>query len=113
MSTAQSFTERRQFGRRSTLLHGWLLVEGRPRIACIIRNVSEGGALVECPVPKVLPFRFQLVIDCKDFEATCEVRHKSETWMGVQFINFVKIHQPITAWSPQLEDAWMGKAKKK
>ena len=100
--------ERRQFGRRQSCLHGWVLIEGRPKTACLVRNVSEGGALLELPVPKVLPFHFQLFIDFVGFEATCEVRHKGESWMGVQFVQLVRIEQPISAWSAT-EDAWSGK----
>jgi hypothetical protein len=103
--------ERREFGRRTTCLHGWVLIEGRPRIACVVRNVSEGGALIECRVPKELPFQFQLSIDCKGFEATCEIRHKGATWIGVQFVSLVRFEQPIASWSPLTEDAWAGTSK--
>ena len=113
MSMQNNFVERRQFGRRTTCLHGWVIIEGRPKIACLVRNVSEGGALLECEVPKVLPFQFQLVIDCKRFQAMCEVRHKSEAWMGVQFVKVEKIEQPIAEWSPLAEDAWAGKRRAK
>ncbi len=109
MRTAQPFVERREFGRRKTCLHGWLAVEGRPKIACLVRNVSEGGALLECEVPKVLPFRFNLIVDCKGFQASCEARHKTETWVGVRFVRVDKIEEPIALWSPELEDAWSGK----
>lgn len=100
--------ERRQFGRRETTLHGWIAVEGRPRIACVVKNVSEGGALLELPVPRGLPFHFNLVIDCKGFQALCEVRHQSETRMGVQFVRFDKVAEPIAKWCPVIEDAWTG-----
>jgi hypothetical protein len=103
--------ERRQFGRRTTCLHGWVMLEGRPRIPCLVRNVSEGGALLECEVPKMLPFRFSLVIDCKGFQAWCEVRHHTEHWMGVRFVRVDKVEEPITEWSPLIEDQWTGKAK--
>jgi hypothetical protein len=106
-----SFAERRQFGRRTTCLHGWIQIEGRPRINCLVRNASEGGALLECQVPKIIPFRFGLVIDCKGFEATCEARHHTENWMGVRFVTVKKMEEPIERWSPVVEDAWAGKGK--
>ena len=109
MYNAPAFVERRQFGRRKTCLHGWLAIEGRPKIACLVRNVSEGGALLECEVPKVLPFRFSLEIDCKGFQAVCEPRHQTQTWVGVRFVRVDKIEEPIAKWSPELEDAWAGK----
>lgn len=109
MRPPQPTTERRQFGRRKTCLHGWVVVEGRPKIACLVRNVSEGGALLECEVPKGLPFRFSLVIDCKGFQALCEVRHQTDQWMGVRFVHLDRVEEPIAQWSPALEDAWAGK----
>jgi hypothetical protein len=106
----QAAVERRQFGRRTTCLHGWVIIDGRPRMACLVRNVSEGGALLEFPVPKVMPFRFSLSIDCKGFEAWCEPRHHTETWMGVRFVRVERIEQPIAEWSMEHEKAWSGKA---
>ena len=101
--------ERRQFGRRTTHIHGWVAIEGRQKIPCLVRNVSEGGALLEFEVPKNMPFMFKLVIDSKGFEAMCEMRHQGPTWMGVQFVNFERIVEPIAEWSAELEDRWAGK----
>lgn len=109
LTQPKGFVERRQFGRRKTCLHAWISIEGRPRIACLVRNVSEGGALLECEVPKGLPFRFRLIIDCKGFEAWCEQRHGGETWIGVQFVRVEKVEAPISHWSIEMEDAWAGK----
>ena len=103
--------ERRQFGRRETTLHGWVAVEGRPRIACVVKNISEGGALLELPITKYLPFHFNLVIDCKGFQALCEVRHQSESHVGVQFVRFDEVAEPIAKWCPVTEDAWSGRKK--
>jgi hypothetical protein len=101
--------ERREFGRRNTCLHGWVAVEGRPKFACVVRNVSEGGALLECAAPKLMPFRFMLQIDCKGFEAWCEIRHHAEQWIGVRFVRIDKVEIAIAQWCPQTEDAWVGK----
>jgi hypothetical protein len=111
MSINQAFIERRQFGRRTTAIHGWLVIEGRPKIPCLVRNVSEGGALLECEVPAWLPFRFHLLIDCKGFSAWCEVRHSKESWIGVRFERVDAAPIPIASWSPQVEDAWAGGRK--
>ena len=108
LTTKPAPAERRQFGRRKTCLHGWVAFEGRPKFACLVRNVSEGGALLECPVPKLIPYRFRLIIDAKGFEATCEVRHQTDNWMGVRFVTFEKVVEPIVRWSAELEDAWAG-----
>ena len=52
------------------------------------------------PRPKAIPFRFSLVIDCKGFQAMCEIRHHTEKWMGVRFVRLEKVEQPISTWSP-------------
>ena len=109
MPIANSFAERRQFGRRKTFLQGSLLIEGRSKLECVVRNVSEGGAFLECVVPKVLPFHFKLVIAAKRFEAVCEVRHQTEAWMGVRFVRFDQIDEPIASWSLDVIDAWTGR----
>jgi hypothetical protein len=108
MTVAPFHPDRREFGRRNSLLHGWLVMEGRPRISVLVRNVSEGGALLECPVPKSMPFRFQLIIESKGFEATCEARHQSETWIGVSFVELAKVEEPIAHWSALVEYSWTG-----
>ena len=110
MTIAPFIPDRREFGRRNSLLHGWLVIEGRPRIACLVRNVSEGGALLECPVPPEMPFHFELHIECKGFVATCEARHQSSTWIGVHFVDTPSVEQPIAEWSSMVEYAWSGAA---
>lgn len=80
-----AYLEKRKFGRRSALWHAWVAVNGRAREACIIRNISEAGALLEFPdtVPEALNFR--LLVDEADFEAICDVRHKRGQFVGVFF----------------------------
>lgn len=78
--------ERRAFGRRRTLLHALVHTRGRPPTPCIVRNVSEGGALLEFPSdPYWLPSYFTLTIDSDGFSAQCEIRHKSQHGAGVFF----------------------------
>jgi hypothetical protein len=109
MIVAKAHAERRAFGRRTACLHGWVVVDGRPRLACLVRNVAEGGALLEFAAPKSMPFRFRLVIECKGFEALCETRHHQDQWMGVRFVEFEKVAAPIALWSPDVDDAWKGR----
>ena len=78
--------ERRQFGRRWSHVHGWICIEGRPRLACIIRNFSEAGALLEFDNPSIVLRRFRLEIDATGFSTACEVRHHSARQAGVRFL---------------------------
>jgi hypothetical protein len=103
----KSFVERRQFGRRQTNVHGWIVLDGKRRLPCIVRNVSEGGALLELDVPKSLPFWFNLVVECKGFEARCEIRHSNETSLGVRFVRVETAGTPIDAWT-EANNAWHG-----
>jgi hypothetical protein len=78
--------ERRQFGRRNTSKAGWLLIPGRPRISCKIKNVSPKGALIELEVPSWLPFRFELLVEPENEVQVCEIRHVLSGAIGVQFV---------------------------
>jgi hypothetical protein len=111
MTSAAGFVERRQFGRRTTAMHGWIVLPGRPKLACLVRNVSEGGALLECAVPKWMPFSFTLEVDCNGFMAECEVRHLKATWIGVRFERIKAQPEAIATWSPLAEDTWAGGRK--
>lgn len=101
--------ERRQFGRRNTALHAWIRIPGRPPLACLVRNVSLKGALLEFDVPAWLPFRFQLVIEATRFEMDCEIRHQGHNGVGVLFVSGLDDDQmmPRAAFD---EDVWSGEA---
>ncbi len=60
--------ERRQFGRRQVVLHGWVRVSGRSRLPCVITDLSVGGARLEMEVPSGLPFDFILVIEAEGID---------------------------------------------
>ena len=47
MSRFSQNTERRQFGRRRTFLHGWIRLAGRPAVTCIVHDLSQGGAMLD------------------------------------------------------------------
>jgi hypothetical protein len=78
-------TDQRQFGRRQTVWHAWVLVAGRPPLACIVRNISQTGALLEFPDGAPVAGKFQLVIDYLAFSSDCEVRHRGQWSAGVYF----------------------------
>lgn len=106
--------EQRQFGRRQTNLHAWISVPGRPKLPCIVRNISLGGALLELDMPAWLPFNFQLTIESTRFVALCEVRHSSGRQAGVRFMSAAEhaaIERQQRASADRLlhdSDAWMG-----
>lgn len=54
---------------------------------CIIRNISEGGALLDFGQKPRVPFMFELTIEGFRGTFPCEVRHDGSTAVGVRFIN--------------------------
>ncbi len=86
--------DRRQFGRRWSHVHGWIHIEGRPRIPCLIRNFSEAGALLEFDCPANVLSRFRLEIDVVDFAINCEVRHHTARRAGVRFLASARADEP-------------------
>ena len=77
--------ESRRFGRRDTNYSGWIRVPGKPRQICVVRNLSLGGALIECASPDLLPFKFELAIEAINTSYLCEIRHSSSSTVGVEF----------------------------
>jgi hypothetical protein len=82
---ARSYHEQRQFGRRQTLIHAIVATPNGRRQSCIVRNVSQGGALLELSDPHKLPVHFKLVVGADRFEAKCEIRHRTANAVEVLF----------------------------
>ena len=78
--------ERRTFGRRQTNDHAIVRVPGRPAIRCVIKNISDGGALLEFDAPvSWLPFSFQLTWETGARREDCEIKHHNGNRVGVAF----------------------------
>ena len=78
--------ERRQFGRRQTCVHAAILPRGRPVIPCVMRDVSEVGALLEVAHPEWLPTRFRLIVEALGIEGDCEIVRRTDVAVGVRFM---------------------------
>ena len=90
MSQLGNPQDRRQFGRRQTSLHAWIEVQGRPRLSCVVRNISVGGALLGLDQPQWLPYNFKLHIEATRFVSWCEVRHQQPGAVGVRFLSAIE-----------------------
>ena len=97
MSGISNGSEQRQFGRRQTFLHGWVKVPGRPLAACVIRNMSATGALLEFDRVERLPYSFILKIEGTDQTYGCEVRHAYDKRVGVGFVDVAAVQANIRA----------------
>lgn len=87
MKPATSFSEKRSFGRKEILIPAIAIVSGRTHEACVIRNFSESGALLEFSSHVQTPAQFKLRISEKNAEAICEVQHRSGQQLGVRFLS--------------------------
>jgi len=81
------FLNRRQFGRRETSRGAVATIAGNVAISVVIRNISEGGALLSFPDGFVPDKPFRLAVDKTDFNLFCEVRHHGAYGVGVRFLN--------------------------
>lgn len=58
---------------------------GLRSIPCVVRNISDGGAMLEFEQPYILPKDFELYIDLEDYEVSCERRWETGLKCGVMF----------------------------
>lgn len=74
------------------LKKGKIIFQGGLRsFPCIVRNLSEGGALLQFETAFMAPPQFDLQIDLENFEVTCEKRWEDGLKCGVQFISEKRI----------------------
>lgn len=95
------YLNRRQFGRRETSRTAIATIAGSTPIACMIRNLSEGGALLDFPEGIVPDRPFRLAIDGTPFNLFCEVRHHGAYGVGVRFLNPADGKRLMTALYPE------------
>ena len=84
--------DRRQHRRRQTFMPGTVTVAGRTTLRCVIRNISDGGALIVLEQPQILPYGFLLEIDGQDDVYNCEIRHHHGVKIGVEFVTFAAFY---------------------
>ena len=76
--------ERRTAPRHRTLKSGLIVFNGgRSTLACVIRNLSESGALLKVEISAGIPDRFTLRFDEKS--VGCAVVRRTLTDLGVRF----------------------------
>lgn len=84
MKPVESF-DRRGFGRRKTNISAQVRI-GYRVVACTIKDLSEGGALLELAEHIELPQRLWLSWPEQKSEIACDVRHARLNLAGVQFL---------------------------
>ncbi|NOT70302.1 MAG: PilZ domain-containing protein [Hyphomicrobium sp.] len=86
MAISRNPADKRAFGRRPTQDHAIVRVAGRPPMRCVIRDISEGGALLDFGTEVWLPFQFKLIWEGTKREEDCEARHQNGGRVGVMFV---------------------------
>ncbi len=84
MTCRTHFDERRAFGRRATDMPATVRGSGITRQSCTIRDMSEGGALLEFASPPELAGRLWISLP-DGTDVLCDVRHARANRVGVEF----------------------------
>jgi hypothetical protein len=82
-------------------------VWGRPRLPCIVRNLSSNGALLDLEIPAWLPDEFELRFEPGPERTGCTIRHRRDGCLGVEFCDL----ETLTRNRPAIlnsVDEWMG-----
>lgn len=77
--------ERRKHPRRKGFWRALAFLPGRSPLNCVVRDISEGGALLQFSEYPSFPAKFKLFIEAFDCDYVCEVRHSGSYGVGVYF----------------------------
>ena len=86
---------RRRYPRMRMLKSGKVLL-GSHAVACVIRNISQGGVCLEMSSTFGVPKIFDLVIGAKP-PRSCKVMWLNDARIGAQFQDSANPHHPVAA----------------
>ena len=97
------------------MVHAWIRAEGRPKIACLVRDLSQKGAFLTMEPPSWLPFQFELMVAGEPMPRICELRHVRRDGIGVIFVpqQVVTVAEIFRPKSKEEVEAWLGPTKRK
>jgi pilus assembly protein Flp/PilA len=81
---------RRKSPRTRTLKGAQIVWADGPALRCIVRNLSQTGACLE--VYGLIPYTFDLVIDCDKSRHSCSVVWRRAPRIGVKFLKNLLAH---------------------
>lgn len=80
--------DRRRTIRQRSFLGGKIVFNSRFSIVdCLVRNMSDVGAKLECPSSVPIAQDVDFLVECKGFEARARVVWRSPTEIGLSFAN--------------------------
>jgi PilZ domain len=77
--------ERRRFPRSRVFKGAKLIVPGRPKVACIVHDLSARGAGLQLPGSVDLPEKFDLCFDTGQKLRECRMVWRNVTLAGISF----------------------------
>ena len=85
MSSRPPFHNLRSYVRHPVNWRAQVRLAGRAPVPCIVKDISEQGALLEFFGRPPSNDRFRLTISKNGFDGVCRVRHRKVRTVGVQF----------------------------
>ncbi|MBZ0215529.1 MAG: PilZ domain-containing protein [Fimbriimonadaceae bacterium] len=106
--------ERRRYRRRRALKGAYISYNDHHfTIPCMVRNVSERGALLRIDDHSVAPNTFVLHIELDSVEVDCEVVWRSNNEVGIKFVSVVRTVKPSRVQVVASSDQGRGHAVKR
>lgn len=97
MSSAAT-VESRESRRIKVFKGGTIAYSGRQITwPCVVRNISQTGALIQSANAALIPDTFELIVDLDGLDVECEVAWRSSTKVGVQFLGTPNYQAPARA----------------
>ncbi len=82
-----SYAERRASQRARAFLRAVIIhPDGHSRTACLVRDISEGGARIDAPASVAIPEYFELFIPLKGLQHRSRTMWRAGNEIGVSFI---------------------------
>ena len=91
--------EKRRSPRRVALMPAELFYPNQNQyLVCMVRDLSQDGALLDVPMAKQMPFVFWLRLDGETTLRFCTVAWRSDNHLGVEFTEQILDRQRIERW---------------
>ena len=82
---SENIVEKRAYARHRVFKGGRLAFNGGGSLECTVRNISQGGALVDVASPIALPKQFTLLIGADHLKRRCHPVWTHDTRIGLAF----------------------------
>lgn len=75
-----------EFGRRTANRHAWIRIDGLRSQRCILKSVTDDGAVLACEHPALLPFLFEVEDQRDGWHERCQLGEVTEAGATVTFV---------------------------